>query len=149
MSVRAWVTRERIAPADVLAAVGSPDDGAALLFLGTVRNHNDGEPVEGLTYEAYEAMAERELVAIAGEAAERIGSDRVVVAHRVGALGIGDVSVAIAVSSPHRAEAYEGSRYVIEEIKKRLPVWKREHYAAAESRWVEGTVPPVPETSHG
>lgn len=149
MSVRAWVTRDRIEPADVLAAVGSPDDGAVLLFLGTVRGHNDGAAVEGLTYDAYEAMVERELGTIAGEAATRIGSDRVAVVHRVGELAVGDVSVAIAVSTPHRAEAYEGSRYVIEEIKKRLPVWKREHYTAAESRWVEGTVPPVPEATGG
>lgn len=145
MSVYARVTRDAILPADVLGRVGSPEDGAALLFLGTVRDHADGEAVRGLTYEAYVSMAEAELARIAGEAAARAGSDRVAVVHRVGELAIGDVAVAIAVSTPHRAESFDAGRYVIEEIKKRLPIWKREHYADAESRWVEGTAPPVPE----
>ena len=147
MSVRARITREAIDPSAVLAEVGSPDDGAVLLFLGTVRNHNDGASVDGLTYEAYESMAERELGAIVREAAEAAATDRLSVVHRVGALAIGDVSVAIAVSTPHRAEAYDASRRVIEEIKKRLPVWKREHYTGSGSRWVEGEVPPVPEVA--
>ena len=147
MRPRARITRDPIDPAAVLRSVGAPEDGAVVLFLGTVRDHSDGAAVEGLTYEAYESMAERELAAIATEAAERAGSDRVVVVHRVGALGIGDVSVAIAVSSPHRAEAYDASRHVIEEIKKRLPVWKREHYVDAGGRWVDGAVPPVPEAA--
>ena len=145
MSVRASVTAGPIDPGDVLGSVGAHGDGAVLLFLGTVRDHSDGAAVEGLTYEAYQAMAERELARIAAEAAERAGTDRLAVVHRVGALAIGDVSVAIAVSTPHRAEAYDASRYVIEEIKKRLPVWKREHYVGAGSRWVEGTTPPIPE----
>ena len=147
MSVQGRVTRDAIDPAAVLGQVGGPDDGAVLLFLGTVRDHNDGSAVEGLTYEAYESMATRELQAIAEEAAERAGTERLVVVHRIGALAIGDASVAIAVSTPHRAEAYDASRHVIEEIKKRLPVWKREHYVDAEARWVDGTVPPVPETA--
>src|SRR5687767_7932726 len=92
-------------------------------------------------YEAYQAMAEEELAAIAGEAAERLGTDRIAVVHRVGELRVGDVSVAIAVSSAHRAEAYDASRYVIEEIKKRLPVWKHEHYTDGRSKWVEGVTP--------
>ena len=137
----AAVVHAPIDPADVLARVGSPEDGAVLLFLGTVRNHADGESVDGMTYEAYEKMASPVLAEIAGEAATRLGTDRVAVVHRVGELAIGDVSVAIAVSSPHRAQAYEASRYVIEEIKKRLPVWKREHYTDGRSQWVEGVQP--------
>ena len=74
--------------------------------------------------------------------AERLGTDRVAVEHRTGELSIGDVSVAIAVSSPHRAESFDAARYVIEEIKKRLPVWKKEHYEDGSDGWVEGTVPP-------
>ena len=147
MSVRATITRDPIDPARILDGFGTAADGAVLLFLGTVRDHNVGSAVDGLTYESYEAMAERELGAIAAEAAERARTDRVAVVHRVGELAVGDVSVAIAVASPHRAEAYDASRHVIEEIKKRLPVWKREHYADADSRWVEGTVPPVPEVA--
>lgn len=122
--------------------VGAREDGATLLFLGMVRDHADGRPVTGMTYESYEEMAAPVLREIALEAAQRIGSDRVAVVHRVGDLTIGEVSVAIAVSSPHRAEAYDASRYVIEEIKKRLPVWKKEHYTDGAQEWVEGTVPP-------
>ena len=83
-------------------------------------------------------MAEKELKVIAEEAVRRLGTDRVAVVHRVGDLSVGDVSVAIAVSSPHRAEAYQASRFIIEEIKKRLPVWKNEQYEDGEAVWVQG-----------
>ena len=139
--IHALVVDAPIDPADVLGRVGAPDDGAVLLFLGTVRNHADGQSVDGMTYEAYERMASPVLVEIAREAAERLGTDRVAVVHRVGELAIGDVSVAIAVSSPHRAQAYDASRYVIEEIKNRLPIWKHEHYSDGRSKWVEGVNP--------
>ena len=143
MSERAWVTRAPIEPAAVLERVGAPEDGAVALFLGVVRDHNDGSAVTGLSYDAYDEMATRVLEEIAGEAAARLGTDRIAVVHRVGELAIGDVSVAIAASSPHRAESFDATRYVIEEIKKRLPVWKKEHYVTAESRWLDGVVPPV------
>ena len=135
---RAEVVHNAIDPARVLAMVGGPADGAVLLFLGTVRDHADGRAVDGLRYEAYQEMAEDVLAEIAREAAERLGTHRIAVVHRVGELSIGDVSVAIAVSSPHRAEAFQASRYVIEEIKKRLPVWKREQYVDGEAGWVPG-----------
>lgn len=143
MTVHARVTSEPIDPRTVLRRVGAPSDGASLLFQGVVRDHNDGAAVTGITYDAYVEMAEGVLGEIAAEAAERLGTDRVAVEHRVGELAIGDVSVAIAVSSPHRAESFDAARYVIEEIKKRLPVWKKEHYVESDSRWLEGEVPPV------
>lgn len=139
------VVQSPIDPGEVLARVGAPEDGAAILFLGTVRNHADGSGVDGITYEAYEQMAEPVLAEIAREAAEILGTDRVVVVHRVGELAVGEHSVAIAVSSPHRAQSYEASRYVIEEIKKRLPVWKKEHYTDGRDAWVEGEAPRVVE----
>lgn len=141
MMPRAWVTRAPIDPMAVLRLVGDPADGAVLLFLGTVRNRNDGRAVAGMRYDAYGAMAEKVLDEIAAEAAERLGTDRVAVVHRVGELAIGDVSVVIAASSPHRAEAFDAGRYVIEEIKKRLPVWKQEHYVEGDSEWLDGTTP--------
>ena len=140
--VRATVQSDPIDPQRVLAHVGSNEDGAVLLFMGVVRNHADGRSVRGMHYESYETMASGVLREIADEAAERLGTDRLSVVHRTGELAIGEVSVAIAVSSPHRAESYEASRYVIEEIKKRLPVWKKERYADGEVSWVKGTVPP-------
>lgn len=143
MTVHARVTREPVAARDVLERVGGAGDGAVVVFLGVVRDHNEGAPVTGVTYDAYDEMATKVLTEIAGEAAGRLGTDRLAVIHRVGELAIGDVSVAIAASSPHRAESFDAARYVIEEIKKRLPVWKKEHYVESESRWLEGSVPPV------
>ena len=142
--IHAAIVHDPILNEDVLAHVGSDCDGAVLLFLGVVRDHADGRAVTGMEYESYEEMAVPVLREIAEEAAERIGSDRVAVVHRVGDLSIGEVSVAIAVSSPHRAESYEASRYVIEEIKKRLPVWKKEHYSDGREEWVRGTTPERP-----
>lgn len=139
------IVAEPILPERVLARVGDDADGAAVLFLGTVRDHADGRPVTGMRYDAYEEMAEQVLRAIAVEAAERLGTERLAVVHRTGELAIGEVSVAIAASSPHRAEAFDAARYVIEEIKKRLPVWKKERYADGAVSWVAGTVPAVGE----
>jgi molybdopterin synthase catalytic subunit len=136
------VVMEPIEPTAVLSRVGDDQDGAAVLFLGIVRNHADERSVNGITYEAYEEMAAPVLSEIANEAAERLGTDRIAVVHRVGRLSVGEVSVAIAASSPHRAESFDASRYVIEEIKKRLPVWKKEHYTDGQAGWVEGTPPP-------
>jgi molybdopterin synthase catalytic subunit len=142
------ITRHPIDPAEVLSRVGSAGDGAAVLFLGTVRDHNDGRPVRGLHYDAYASMAEAELGAIAAEAAEQLGGGSIAVVHRIGELAISDVAVAVAVSSPHRAAAFEAARYVIEEIKRRLPIWKQERYVSGGARWLEGQVPPVPEPLH-
>lgn len=142
---RAVVTAEPIEPERVLAKVAAPEDGAVLLFLGVVRDHNDGRPVTGIDYEAYEEMARDVLDEIVSEASERWGTDRIAVVHRTGTLEVGEVSVAIAVSTPHREEGYEASRWVIERIKERLPIWKREHYVDGERRWVPGRRPPVPE----
>jgi molybdopterin synthase catalytic subunit len=141
--MKSWITTEPIEPAHVLANVGSAADGAVLLFLGTVRDRNDGQPVRGMRYDAYAGMAEDVLRTIANEAAALAGSDRIAVVHRTGELVIGDISVAIAVSTPHRAAAFDAARHVIEQIKVRLPVWKREHYTEGESRWLDGAVPPA------
>ena len=119
------IVREPIDPAHVLTLIGADQDGASLLFLGVVRDHNDGRSVGGVRYDTYEEMAAEVLSDIVDEAARSAGTDRVAVVHRIGELEVGEVSVAIAVSSPHRAEAYDASRYIIEEIKKRLPVWKK------------------------
>lgn len=137
------VSPDVIDPLSVLERVGDPADGAAVLFLGVVRDQAEGGAVRGMRYDAYVEMAEPVLAEIAGEAAERLGTARVAVVHRIGELDVGEVSVAIAVSSPHRAEAFDASRYVIEEIKKRLPVWKKEHYVDGSQEWVAGAVPPV------
>lgn len=137
----ARIVQDPIDPAAVLASVGSDEDGASLLFTGVVRNHNQGRTVGGVRYDAYEEMAARVLSQIVEEAVQLVGTDRIVAVHRVGELTVGEVSVAIAVSSPHRAEAFEASRFIIEEIKKRLPVWKKERYGSDVEEWVEGVTP--------
>ena len=135
------VTTDPISPDAVMDRVGEESDGAVILFLGTVRNRNDGRPVSGMEYHGYREMAEEQLNGIAEEASRLVGEGSVAVVHRLGVLSLGEISVAIAVSSPHRKAAYEGSRYVIEEIKKRLPIWKKEHYLDGATGWVEGTDP--------
>ena len=127
-----------IDPARLLGDAVSPEDGAALLFWGVVRNVNDGRAVSHLEYSAYAGMAERMMQRIGEEAIARYGVGDVRVVHRVGRLEVGEASVGIAVASPHRAEAFEACRYVIEELKRRVPVWKREGYVDGESEWVPG-----------
>jgi molybdopterin synthase catalytic subunit len=146
MSIETWITTEPIDTGRVLSATGSPADGAILLFLGIVRRENGGREVTGMRYDAYGSMAERVLREIAGEAANTYGATHVAAVHRTGDLAIGDVSVAVAVSTPHRADAFTAGRWVIDELKRRLPVWKKEHYVDG-SRWLDGSSPPVPETS--
>ena len=137
----AWITRAPIDAARLLADVVSPADGAALLFWGVVRNENDGREVSELEYSAYAGMAVHEMRRIAAEASERFGTGAIHVVHRIGMLAVGEASVAIAVASPHRGEAYDASRYVIEELKRRVPVWKREGYVDGHTEWVPGFTP--------
>lgn len=115
------------------------DAGAQLVFTGVVRNRNEGRQVLAVTYDAHRPLAEKTFREIAEEACARWGADlSVVVAHRAGRLSVGEVSVVIGVASPHRDEAYQASRYVIEQLKVRSPVWKQEHYADGDSDWLKG-----------
>ena len=135
--VRAWITEESLDDLGLFQdIVGSASDGALLFFQGRVRDRNRGRVVSRLSYEAYGEMAERELSAICHEALGQFDVGSVAAAHRVGDLAPEEVSVAIAVTAPHRDEGYLASRWVIETIKIRLPVWKREHYEDGESHWV-------------
>lgn len=138
---RCRVVEEPIDAAALLAGAAGPGDGCAILFLGTVRDRNEGREVGHLEYRAYRPMAERVLEEIVREAEGRweVGEMRVV--HRVGRLEIGEASVAIVVAAPHRGDAYEASRYVIEELKKRVPIWKREGYLEGDSEWLPGATP--------
>jgi len=144
MSIETWITDGVIEPGRVLQAVGSEDDGAVILFLGTVRNRNEGREVTGMRYDSYRSMAEKVLREIAEEAVAMHGTSRIAAVHRTGELKIGDISVAVAVSTPHRADAFAACRTVIDELKQRLPVWKKEHYVEGSS-WLEGSEPPVTE----
>lgn len=129
--------REPFDPSDLVREARGDGDGAVALFLGTVRDENDGRRVLHLEYEAYPGMAEREMDRIAGEAARRFAISRVVVVHRVGRLEIGEASVGVAVAAAHRAPALEACAFVIDAIKDRVPVWKREHVEGGVV-WIEG-----------
>lgn len=135
--MRVAIVERMLDPAALLAEVASASDGASIVFVGTVRELNDGRRVTALDYRAYVPMAEKEMATIALEAEARWTPARVVCEHRIGALTLGDASVAIAVAHPHRGAAFDACRYVIDELKKRVPIWKREHYADGELAWVE------------
>jgi molybdopterin synthase catalytic subunit len=143
------LTRTPLDLASLVDAVSSPDRGGVAAFLGLVRNHHGGREVLRLEYSGYEPMAEAEAARIIGEAEER-WPVRVALAHRLGDLAIGDAAVAVAAAGAHRAEAFDACRYVIEELKVRVPIWKREHYADGSIVWVDPTAgkttaPPAPE----
>jgi molybdopterin synthase catalytic subunit len=113
--------------AEVVAAVARPEAGAIATFIGTVRSENGGLPVTLLEYQAYASMAAKEMARIGDEISARIHGTRLAVLHRVGSLKVGDVAVVCAVSSPHRGEAFEACRLLIDLIKSSVPIWKREH----------------------
>ncbi|HET9424865.1 MAG TPA: molybdenum cofactor biosynthesis protein MoaE [Gemmatimonadaceae bacterium] len=136
---RAAIVTAPIDTAAVLREVESPAHGASILFVGTVREVNDGRPVQGMDYTAYVAMAEKEMAAIAREAAAKFPESAVVIVHRIGELAIGEASVAVATAHAHRDAAYGASRYAIEQLKKRVPIWKREHYADGTREWIDPT----------
>lgn len=122
--------------ARALAAVGAAEAGAVALFLGTVRDHHDGRPVSWLEYEAYPAMAERQMRLIAAEMRARWPLARVWMQHRIGRLAIGEASVIVCVSSAHRVEAFAACRHGIDRIKEDVPIWKKEFYADGAAAWI-------------
>jgi molybdopterin synthase catalytic subunit len=126
--------------ATLLADVQSPERGGIACFVGTVRNHHGGREVLSLQYSAYEPMAEAECERIVDEAESR-WNVTVGLFHRIGDLEIGDAAVAIAAAGAHRDEAFLACRYVIEEVKRRVPIWKREVYADGTVEWVDPTKP--------
>jgi molybdopterin synthase catalytic subunit len=136
---RASIVTREIDPASLIEEVGSPQYGAISLFAGTVREINEGRSVSAIEYSAYKSMASAELERILDEAEAQFGVSALVVEHRIGLLGLGDVSVGIAAAHQHRTPALDCTRYVIEEIKKRVPIWKKEHYADGTREWVDPT----------
>ncbi len=129
--------RDPIFAPEILKSVGSDRAGALVTFDGRVRNHSQGRGVLYLYYEAYPEMALRELEKIVGEARRRWELEGVAVTHRLGRLEIGESSVFVAVSSPHRGEAFEACRFVIDTLKSTVPIWKKEYFEDGEV-WVEG-----------
>lgn len=136
--LRVAVRDEDLDPASLLDEVGRPDSGATALFLGTVRDHSeDRTGVTHLVYEAYTEHVETKIREIMQEAADRWPIQSAVVEHRVGRVDLGGTSVAVAVSTAHRGDAFEAARYLIDELKSRAPIWKQENWQGGEE-WIEG-----------
>jgi len=128
------LTRDPLDVGDLLATVQSRERGGTCVFLGTVRNDAG---VTSIDYSAYESMAVEEIERILAEARERWPRSRVMLQHRLGVIPVGEASIAIAAAAPHRDEAFAACRYAIEEVKKRLPVWKKELRGDGSEQWVE------------
>ena len=120
--------------------IGSSDFGASIFFSGTVRNENNNKSVIGITYDTHDALVIKSFDEIYNEVNEKlkIKDKAVFIDQAKGYLNLGEISIIIAVATKHREEAYKLSRYIIEEIKKRSPIWKKEHYQNSESNWLKG-----------
>lgn len=140
--MRVAIVRERIVAAALVEPMRLGPDGAVLVFEGTVRDNTRGRRTLFLEYEAYEEMALRQMEALAAEAVTRFGVRETAVVHRLGRLEVGETSVLIAVASAHRGQAFEACRWLIDTLKKTVPIWKKEHFADG-AVWVDGE--PFPE----
>jgi molybdopterin synthase catalytic subunit len=136
MSVFAF-SHTPLEPETYRAQLADPAAGGFVAFEGWVRNHNEGRTVTRLEYEAFEELAIKEGERIVKEAIERFGVIKASCVHRLGSLAIGEIAVWVGVSSLHRAEAFAACRYIIDEVKHRVPIWKKEHYVNGDSGWVQ------------
>ena len=139
------LTREPIDVAAVLDSVRSPSCGAVVLFLGTVREFTGGRQTVRLGYEAYPVMAEAKMADLESEARGRWALHEVRIVHRLGTLELADVSVAVAVSSPHRLDSFEAAGWLIDRLKEVVPIWKQEHWADGSMEWVHPGMPSTAE----
>ena len=138
------LVRDPIDPAALVGHVRAAEDGAVVTFDGCVRNHSHGRRTLYLEYEAYESMALGKIREIAEQIHEKYPIHLVAIAHRLGRLEIGETSVFIAVSAPHRAAAFEACRYAIDTLKRSVPIWKKEYFEDG-AVWADGELPPVPQ----
>lgn len=134
---RCRISQQPLDPGEALAAVRGPGQGGVVLFIGLVRDHNQGKQVVRLDYEAFDSMAVRSLTTICSEIEASIAGARLAVIHRVGSLAIGDLAVLVAASAPHRAEAFSACRQAIERLKVEVPIWKKE-FSADGAEWLGG-----------
>ncbi len=135
-SIQVALRAEKLDSNAIEQKIESPANGAQCVFRGVVRRDSDLNPVESLEYEAYSEMATRQLQEMAEDASKKWPGARIAMEHRLGSVPIGEPSVIIAVGTPHRAEAFACCRYLIEELKHRVPIWKKE-FGATGSRWVD------------
>ena len=130
-----YLIREPIDPSEFFERSNDGTSGASVLFLGKVRKYSEGKKVSYLEYEAYEEMAERRIQALIDSSFRSWPLDGIQILHRLGRVDLGEIAVAIDVRSAHRNEAYQASRYLIEEIKHNVPIWKKEYFEDGTSEW--------------
>ncbi len=130
------VTGQKIDPAQLILAIGDTRVGACVTFEGRVRRQNEGRSVLSLDYEAFKPLAEKEGQRILEEARQKFGVLDAVCVHRTGSLKLGDLAVWIAITAEHRGAAFDACRYVIDEAKARVPIWKKEHYGDGSTEWI-------------
>jgi molybdopterin synthase catalytic subunit len=133
------VTAEPLSVDEALASVADPGAGGTCVFVGTVRDHSDAGDVTALRYEAWDELAVKRLEELAEEMLEKWPLRKVAIHHRTGDLAIGEASVVIACSAPHRADAFEACRHGIERLKQDVPIWKKEALVSGDSHWVMGS----------
>ena len=134
----AELVRAPIDVAPLLAAARRPECGAIDLFLGTTRDHHAGKRVLQLEYEAYERMALASLQSLERAACERFQLGHCAIVHRLGVVPVTEASVAVVTSAPHRGPTFDAARWVMDELKRSVPIWKKEHFAEGGAEWVEG-----------
>lgn len=133
----AYLTRQPLDPTALVARVADAARGGTVLFLGSVRRGTEDGPVSGIDYSAYEEMVRTQLERILTDAAARWPEARIAVQHRIGHVPTGEPSVAVAAAAPHRADAFDACRQVIEELKRRVPIWKKERFDDGSTEWRE------------
>jgi molybdopterin synthase catalytic subunit len=143
-----YLTRDPLSLDRLVAEVRSPACGGTCVFLGTVRNGPNEGGVTAVEYSAYEEMVEAEFGRLLADAGGRWPEARIAVRHRLGNVPVGEASIAIAAAAPHRAQAFEACRYVIEEVKRRIPVWKKELRVDGSEVWVDPSGRPTARASH-
>ena len=132
------ITADVLSVDEALAAVGDPAAGGTCVFIGTVRDHSRAGDVTGMRYEAWEELAQARLHEIAGEMFQKWPVRKVAILHRTGDLAVGEMSVVVACSAPHRADAFEACRHGIERLKEDVPIWKKETLVSGDAHWVMG-----------
>ena len=143
-----YITRDALSVERLVAEVAGATLGGTCVFLGTVRDGPDEQGVTAIEYSAYEEMVEGEFGRLLADARGRWPEARIVVRHRLGTIPVGEASIAIVAAAPHRAQAFEACRYVIEEVKRRVPVWKKELRVDGSEVWVDPSGRPTARPSH-
>jgi molybdopterin synthase catalytic subunit len=133
------LTASPIDPVKTLRSVRDPAAGGTAIFVGTIRNRNEGKAVTGLRYDVYRSMAEKRMLEIESQVKARWPVKKISMVHRYGDLKVGEVSVVVAVSCEHRAEAFEACRFAIDAIKRTVPLWKKEKPKGRKEKWAKGT----------